>query len=283
MRITKDITFMHSSGQGSDGVQNPSNRPHLRLDAEGFTMVVLLVVMGVMAVGMSALLPTWRQQSIREKEEELIFRGNQYARALVLYARKNNNILPQDIDVLVSGRYLRKKYKDPITGDDFGLIGSGESVNASGRGGTAPPGRSGGPGSTGGRSGGAGQGVSSSLSGQRIVGSIQGVYSKSTDTSIRRYQNQQRYIDWQFTVQTAQLQMGQSRGQVGTGGAGVGGAGRRFGGDGGIGDRGPAGRGGAGGRGGDGRTGGRGGDLPGVGRGGGGAPTGGGRGGRGGG
>ncbi|MCR4376310.1 MAG: hypothetical protein NUW22_15825, partial [Acidobacteria bacterium] len=49
-------------------------------------------------------------------------------------------------------------------------------------------------------------------SGTQIVASIQGVYSKSTDTSIRIYQNQQRYIDWPFTVQTAQLQMGTARG-----------------------------------------------------------------------
>ena len=268
---------MHSVGQDNDGVPYASNRPHLRLDAEGFTMVVLLVVMAVMAVGMTALLPTWRQQAIREQEEELVFRGNQYARALVLYARKNNNLLPANIDVLYTGKFLRKKYKDPITGEDFGLLGAGETLGAAGRGlggQSGQSGRSGGPPNVGsggvGRSGGgASQGGSGGLTGDRIVGSIQGFYSKSTATSIRRYQLQERYIDWPFTVQTAQMMMGPGR----VGGPGGGPGGTRFGGDGGIGDRGP------GGRGPDGRTGlgGRGGATPPGGRG---TPTGGGRGGR---
>jgi type II secretory pathway pseudopilin PulG len=174
-------------------------------------MVVLLVVMAVMAVGMSALLPTWRQQAIRDKEDELIFRGNQYARALVLYSRKNGNQLPNNIEVLYTGKYLRKKYKDPITDDDFGLLPAGQPPGAAGRGSTGGA-RAGGrgtqqPGSA--RGSGSGLGAPS---GTQVVASIQGVYSKSTDTSIRIYQNQQRYIDWPFTVQTAQLQMGTARG-----------------------------------------------------------------------
>jgi type II secretory pathway pseudopilin PulG len=164
------------------------------LDAGGFTMVVLLVVMAVMAIGASALLPTWRQQAIRESEEELIFRGNQYARALVLYARKNNNLLPANIDVLYTGKFLRKKWKDPITGEDFGMMGPGQPPGAAGRG-SLGSGRASTAGSASGR-------------GTQVVGSIQGFYSTSTDTSIRKYQEQTRYIDWPFTVQTAQMMMG---------------------------------------------------------------------------
>jgi len=196
-------------------------------------MVVLLVVMAVMAIGTAALLPRWHQQAIREQEEELIFRGNQYARALVLYSRKNSNLLPANIDVLYTGKYLRKKYKDPITGDDFGLLPAGQPPGAAGRGslGGAPQSQGGG------RSGGVGatpQGGRGAPSGTQIVGSIQGVYSKSTDTSIRVYQNQQRYIDWPFTVQTAQLMMGLARG------IGAGGQPGRAGGDGGRGGPGGA-------------------------------------------
>jgi type II secretory pathway pseudopilin PulG len=255
-------------------------------------MVVLLVVMAVMAVGMTALLPTWHQQAIRDKEEELIFRGNQYARALVLYSRKNGNQLPNNIDVLYTGKYLRKKYKDPITGEDFGLTPAGQPPGA-GRGSTggAPTGQAGrgAPSTQFGRSGqaGAARGTGSGFgapSGTQIVGSIQGVYSKSTDTSIRVYQNQQRYIDWPFTVQTAQLQMGRGIGPGGQPGRGDGrGTGRGgIDGRGGVGGRGGVdGRGGRGGQGpgrglpGGGRTG----TPPAPGRGGGGLPVRGGRGG----
>jgi type II secretory pathway pseudopilin PulG len=224
MQFIKDITFMYLEGQGCSGPKHVSSRPHTRFDDDGFTMVVLLVVMAIMAVGMTAMLPTWRQQAIREKEEELIFRGNQYARALVLYSRKNNNLLPPNIDVLYDGKYLRKKWKDPITDADFGLLPAGQPANA-GRGNPQGPvtpggGRSGGPAqpaqpTPGGR--GTGAGGSSAFGGQQVIGSIQGVYSTSTDTSIRVYQNQQRYIDWQFTIQTALPLMGGARG----GGAGM--------------------------------------------------------------
>jgi len=205
---------MYLEGQGNVGPKRLSSRPHTRFDDGGFTMVVLLVVIAIMAVGMTAMLPTWRQQAIREKEEELVFRGNQYARALVLYSRKNNNLLPANIDLLYDGKFLRKKWKDPITNADFGLLPAGQPANA-GRG--APQGPAG-PG--GGRSGapapqtppGARGTGSGAFGGQQIIGSIQGVYSTSTDTSIRVYQNQQRYIDWQFTVQTALPLMGGARG-----------------------------------------------------------------------
>lgn len=220
-------------------------------DDRGFTMVVLLVVIAVMGIGMTAMLPTWRQQAIREKEEELIFRGNQYARAIVLYTRKNNNVLPANVDVLVDGKYLRRKWKDPITGEDFGLLPAGQPANA-GRGAPQGPGgaRGGGtaqapqpPQTTMGGARGTGPG---STIGQQIVGSFQGVYSTSTDTSIRVYQNQQRYIDWQFTVQTAMTLMGAAGRQGGPGRGNQPGDGR---GGQGVGGRGGEGRGGVPGRG----------------------------------
>jgi type II secretory pathway pseudopilin PulG len=205
---------MYLEGQGCAGPKRLSSRPHTRFDDDGFTMVVLLVVIAIMAVGMTAMLPTWRQQAIREREEELIFRGNQYARAIVLFTRKNNNLLPANVDLLYDGKYLRKKWKDPITNTDFALLPAGQPANA-GRGMPQGPGAPGG-----GRSGapapqtpqgqrGGGPGTFGS---QTVIGNFQGVYSTSTDTSIRVYQNQQRYIDWQFTVQTALPLMGGVRG-----------------------------------------------------------------------
>ena len=55
----------------------------------------------------------------REKEEELVFRGKQYVHAIGLFQRKFANAYPPNIDVLVEQRFLRKKFKDPITNDDF--------------------------------------------------------------------------------------------------------------------------------------------------------------------
>src|SRR4030095_9423005 len=89
----------------------------------------------------------WRQQVTREREAELIFRGEQYARAILLYSQKNSGQFPQNLDDLVNQHYLRKKWKDPITDDDFAILPA--AFCATGVPGGAPggaiPGRGGAP------------------------------------------------------------------------------------------------------------------------------------------
>ncbi|MEZ5319643.1 MAG: hypothetical protein R2752_19740 [Vicinamibacterales bacterium] len=237
---------------------------------------------------MSTLLPAWRQQVLREREAELIFRGEQYARAIALYYVKNNNTLPPSIDILISQHHLRKKYLDPITGEEFLYLGSGliqgSTGSTLGRGGLLDNVRPIG-------SGGSQQQTTQSNPAQACGGQpgICGVRSKSSATSIKVYEGQQQYDLWPFTYQLA-IQRGAAGGQSRAGGPGgrQGGPGAGRGGRGGedqpIGPGGRGGRGGLGGRGGDGGRGG-GGALPlqPVRPGGGGAPppppTGGGRGG----
>src|SRR3982750_903482 len=86
---------------------------------DGFMMAALLVAMAVMMVAMTAALPAWQTAARHEKEAELIFRGKQYARALSGFQRKYNGAYPPTVDVLINERFLRKKYKDPITNHDF--------------------------------------------------------------------------------------------------------------------------------------------------------------------
>ena len=93
----------------------------LATGADGYAMAALLVTLAVMAVLMSAALPVWRHDAQREREEELVFRGQQYIRAIRLFNAKTNT-LPTRVDDLVQQRFLRKKYKDPITSEDFDLI-----------------------------------------------------------------------------------------------------------------------------------------------------------------
>src|SRR5262245_9348700 len=87
----------------------------------GYAMAALLVALAVMAVLMSVALPVWRHDAQREKEEELIFRGQQYVRAIRLFQMRTQG-LPTRVDDLVQQRFLRKKYKDPITNEDFEYI-----------------------------------------------------------------------------------------------------------------------------------------------------------------
>jgi type II secretory pathway pseudopilin PulG len=179
---------------------NLRGQPHRRISAkdEGYAMAALLVAMAVMAVLASAAMPVWKQLSTREKEEELVFRGKQYARAIGLFQRKMGpGVNPPTLDVLVEQRFLRKKYKDPITGDDFDPIAA--SANQSATPGTLP-----GAPSTGAR----GQPTPPSTpqrgssvqnpAGGRGFGGIIGVMSKSKAQSIRIYNGRTHYNEWQF-------------------------------------------------------------------------------------
>jgi type II secretory pathway pseudopilin PulG len=187
----------------------------------GYAMAVLLVAMSVMAVMLSVAMPVWRQASQREKEEELVFRGLQYTHAIGLFQRKYANAFPPNFDVLVNEKFLRKKFKDPITAEDFVPILAGQSpaagstqagrgapggTGATGMAPTQPAAQAGGPGRP--ATGGPGSGP---------VGGIVGVTSKSKDKSIRLYNGRSHYNEWQF-VYTPQLQ---APGAGGAPGAGV--------------------------------------------------------------
>jgi hypothetical protein len=63
----------------------------------------------------------YRQQMIRDREEEMVHRGVEYERAVRKYYRKFG-AYPPSIEILESVnhmRFLRKRYKDPISGQDF--------------------------------------------------------------------------------------------------------------------------------------------------------------------
>jgi type II secretory pathway pseudopilin PulG len=147
-------------------------------------MAAVLVALAVMSVMMTALLPVWRQQAQREKEAELVFRGAQYARAIQHYRRKNGNAFPPNIDILVQQKYLRKKYKDPMTGEDFQPLYVGQQPNQPGMPGA---GRQGAPG---------GQQPPQQMGG----GGLTGVLSKSKETSIRNHKGATTYNQWQFVA-----------------------------------------------------------------------------------
>src|SRR4029077_5423749 len=115
----------------------------------GYAMAALLIALSIMAIMFTVVMPVWKQASRREKETELIFRGTQYAHAIGMFQRKFANAYPPNIDALVEQRFLRKKFKDPITNDDFALIGVGQGAAGAGppgagqRGGAATAGRGG--------------------------------------------------------------------------------------------------------------------------------------------
>lgn len=223
-------------------------------------MAALLVAMAVMMIAMTAALPAWQTAARREKEAELIFRGKQYSRAIGGFQKKYGGAYPPTVDVLVNERFLRKKYKDPVTNDDFVFVGPGSQLPTTTTGplgvnGSTRPGGTGGsstPQGAGSRVGGSqsqistqtsiGQGSSfgstgsttgiqpgrsSTTSGGTTTG-IMAVYSKSKDKALRIYNGYDHYNEWVFTATAAtQTVTSPTGGQAPGGGTRGGAAGTR--------------------------------------------------------
>lgn len=219
------------SGKEQTGVARREN---------GFTLVGLLIIIAIATIMLAAAFPLWTSVVQREKEEELIFRGEAYKQAIQDFVRTFGRP-PQKLDELVEmePRSIRKLYKDPMTEDgEWDLVhasanqmnprsttrkrsgprtGSGQQDQQQGvtdetpQLDTTPLGSSTGVGS------GGTLGSSGTLSDVRYRlpgrasnvkmegGFIIGVQSKSTETSIRLYNGATTYDTWDFS---AQLQMG---------------------------------------------------------------------------
>ena len=228
IRGTKDNTIMDLRGQDSQ---------------RGYAMAALLVSLGVMMLLMSVAMPVWRHQAQREKEAELVFRGEQYARAVNHYQRKMGpGNFPPSIDVLVQQRFLRKKYKDPMTEDgEFDIIpvGAASQPGMNPQVPSQPGGRPGGPGGPGGgparglapqspqRGQSPGQIGSPFSGGGQSAAGIMGVRSKSKETAIRIYKGGgTHYNEWAFIFANVSNRPGGPGGPGGPAGPGGRGTGR---------------------------------------------------------
>jgi hypothetical protein len=87
-------------------------------------LLIVMLMATLVIIGLATELPSITGQLRRDREEEMIHRGVQYARAIRRFYKKTNSY-PMSIDQLLNTnhvRYLRKKYKDPMTGEDFRLL-----------------------------------------------------------------------------------------------------------------------------------------------------------------
>jgi type II secretory pathway pseudopilin PulG len=176
-----------------------------RLRDEGYAMASLLVSMALMGLFMTVAMPVWRHANQREKEAELLFRAGQYTRAIELFRRRYANQYPPNTDVLIQQRFLRKKYKDPITGGDFKFLSQLEMQAA---GGAAVPGQQVVPGQQQRMPG------RQAAPQREVTAQIAGVASRSTATSIRIYKNRQQYNQWIVTADEVFLRNTQAPGTV---------------------------------------------------------------------
>src|SRR3990167_3799539 len=88
-----------------------------RRGERGYVLLVFILFSALLAVGLIRILPKAVFEGQREKEEELMFRGQQYMLAIQHFVRKFGRY-PNTMEELEKAneiRFLRKRYRDPMT------------------------------------------------------------------------------------------------------------------------------------------------------------------------
>lgn len=101
----------------------------LRLTNKGFTYIAVMMLVVVMGIALSMAGRYWSTVAKRDREEELLFRGDQIRKGIEAYykwtAQKHGGtgIYPESLEELLKSkfsaapkRFLRRIYKDPVTG-----------------------------------------------------------------------------------------------------------------------------------------------------------------------
>ena len=111
----------------------------------GVILLMLLVGLALLIIGMAVAVPKMSQQIKRDREEEMIHRGVQYARGIKKYYKKFGRY-PTSIEQLENTnniRFIRKRYTDPMSQDGkwrfvrYGEVQLGQSgTSTPGAGGT---------------------------------------------------------------------------------------------------------------------------------------------------
>ena len=172
----------------------------------GYNLVMLIVLVAVLSVLVAAALPAWSTAIQREKEEELIFRGLQYAEAIRVFQQRFGRP-PVRLEELieVEPRSIRRLWEDPITGKaEWGLVFAGQQQGPQGGQGAGEDaqGRE-----LGGGSGPQGVIVPGVTSGgdQVTSGPIVGVYSLADGDAVKTFMGKTEYSDWHFTIEVLDL------------------------------------------------------------------------------
>lgn len=165
----------------------------VRHGERGYNLVVLTIIITVMTIVLAAVLPLWSQTIRRNKEEELIFRGLQYAEAIRVFHNRFQR-WPTSLDELikVKPRCIRQLWKDPMTEDGkWQLIFEGrEQVPI-----TPTPTADQSP------TGHAPLNPNAGIDQQgQSFGPIKGVYSRSTKKSIAVWGGREEYDQWRFNA-----------------------------------------------------------------------------------
>jgi hypothetical protein len=104
----------------------------VRPRSRGFTYLSLLLIVAALGTGMAAFGELASHAAQREKEAELLFIGDAYREAIGRYYESSpagHKRYPTSLDKLLKDerfsfnrRYLRRLYRDPVTGKDLATV-----------------------------------------------------------------------------------------------------------------------------------------------------------------
>ncbi len=173
-----------------------------RRQPPGYTLVAVVIFIAILTIVIAAVGPSISMIMKREREEELLFRGKQYARAIALFQRRYGRY-PNSLEEIYENRprVIRKLWKDPMCRcDNWKLLILGQpdsspfmnqNVDPSNR----PPStysnliRTPTPGAFG-----SGEGE------RKDVGPIVGVRSRTHQEALREWRGRRFYDEWRFIV-----------------------------------------------------------------------------------
>lgn len=92
-------------------------RPRSGPSEAGYILLVVMMMATLLLVALAAAAPSIYVEGQREKEKELIFRGEQYARAIILFHQQFKRY-PSSVKELLHTNnlsFLREAYPDPMT------------------------------------------------------------------------------------------------------------------------------------------------------------------------
>ena len=167
----------------------------------GYVLLGVMIGIALLGIGLSGAGALWSQVLKRDREAELVFRGEAVARAIERYQRDRPGSLPETLEELVEGRYLRRAWSDPMTGQPFVLLRAEDAASPPALPGPPPPvpnpaGATAEP-ARAQRSAARSETGSGGREGLETRG-IVGVASTSPELSFRVYRGARRYQDWRF-------------------------------------------------------------------------------------
>src|SRR5579875_529105 len=84
---------------------------------KGYILLIVMMMATILLISLAAAAPSIYVEGQREKEKELIFRGEQYARAIMLFHNQFNRYPTSVKELLHTNNmsFLRRAYPDPMT------------------------------------------------------------------------------------------------------------------------------------------------------------------------